>query len=70
MTCETCRFWDIDSIARTPGGRLRRAGARCLWQMPDMALPDAITRNGLWRPTRTHMWAEDGADCPVQEART
>lgn len=65
MSCKTCRWWEL------PAGESarRRVGRRCLAPLPEMVLPDSITkyRQSSWPPPRMSMWADDGEACPTWE---
>lgn len=69
QSCRTCAHWDIDSVRRTPTGRLvRDASARCLWIWGELKLPDSVSPwHRKTQPVR--MYAVDGETCPCYVKR-
>ena len=67
MTCRDCEFLDV---APDKAGRRvvrRQLTYPCTFPVPDVVLPDSVTRyHGFqWPPGRMHMCgSEDGANCP------
>lgn len=64
--CRTCRW-----LAIPAGERIYRARAySCNWPMPEMPLPDSITRYYGYRPhPRIRIEPDDGKNCPTWEKR-
>jgi hypothetical protein len=71
MTCRTCALYDIAAV-RDKAGRVRKdRAARCLWTMPEFAVPASLPEWGTRRLVpQLHMEPNDGENCPAWQERT
>lgn len=65
-SCRTCRW-----VAVPSGERIYKTRTYpCNWPMPDLPLPDSITRYFRYQPyPRSRMEPDDGKNCPTWEKR-
>jgi len=69
-TCLTCRFF---APQLTATGKVKRAAGRCLYVLPDIALPISefhLRREIEGSPQgRSAVWPDEKQDCPVHEPK-
>lgn len=67
MACRGCKFFDLEQTKSATGRIMAKKAARCLWQMPEIDLPDSITFsssiNNITNPSRYSMRPNDGEGC-------
>ena len=66
QSCRTCHWYD------KPKDKVARRGFvfRCLWEFPEVSLPDSITQSGGFRqPLRRYMEPHEGTTCPTWKER-
>ena len=74
MTCRTCKHFDLDAVKSDSGRVMNNRSGRCLWQMPEINLPDSITmpdggERKVMNPYRYKMQPNSGEHCSAWEQR-